>query len=287
MPSPWRAKWPHRWRLALAPRSAVVSCLISIVSSCTPIVLLFNEFQVNKCLVCSSPVVDNYWAPVEKLQPIPAVPEGGVLPFAPAGMTLGATGPQRLLVGASSIGFRLTNGAPATEAQAAPAGLDRARAADPPHRRGPQPPPVRPQADRPEAAAGGQAPRPHLPDPEHAGDLLARSHDPEPPRPAARPLRRVHPRRRPARQRRDHALGLRQGRPRLLHRKLLRKPRHRHGDADRHQPRTPRRHGPGARSSSAPSTRPPSRRSSGPSAPAKPNGSRPWSRRTPAPASTN
>jgi len=63
---------------------------------------------------CSSPIVDNYWAPIEKLQPIPAVPEGGVLPFAPAGMTLGATGPQRLLVGGSNIGFRLTNGAPAT-----------------------------------------------------------------------------------------------------------------------------------------------------------------------------
>jgi hypothetical protein len=65
---------------------------------------------------CSSPVVDNYWAPVEKLQAIPAVPEGGVLPFAPAGMTLGVTGPQRILVGGSSIGFRLTNGAPATAA---------------------------------------------------------------------------------------------------------------------------------------------------------------------------
>jgi len=65
---------------------------------------------------CSSPVVDNYWAPVEKLQPIPAVPEGGVLPFAPEGTTLAATGPQRLLVGGSSIGFRLTNGAPATTA---------------------------------------------------------------------------------------------------------------------------------------------------------------------------
>ncbi|HEY2053072.1 MAG TPA: hypothetical protein VGH14_03950 [Solirubrobacterales bacterium] len=71
---------------------------------------------------CSSPVVDNYWAPVEKLQPIPAVPEGGVLPFAPAGMTLGVTGPQRLLVGGSSIGFRLTNGAPATAAALRPLG---------------------------------------------------------------------------------------------------------------------------------------------------------------------
>jgi hypothetical protein len=62
---------------------------------------------------CASPVVDNYRAPLEKLQPIPAVPEGGVLGFAPAGMTLAATGPQGVLVGGSRIGFRLTNGAPA------------------------------------------------------------------------------------------------------------------------------------------------------------------------------
>ena len=66
---------------------------------------------------CSSPVVDNYWAPVEKLQTIPAVPEGGVLPFAPEGVTLGATGPQRLLIAGSNIGFRLTNSAPATTAK--------------------------------------------------------------------------------------------------------------------------------------------------------------------------
>jgi hypothetical protein len=66
---------------------------------------------------CSSPVVDNYWAPVEKLQAIPAVPEGGVLPFAPEGITLGATGPQRLLIAGSNIGFRITNSAPATTAK--------------------------------------------------------------------------------------------------------------------------------------------------------------------------
>jgi hypothetical protein len=59
---------------------------------------------------CSLPVVNNYWAPVEKLQKLPAVPEGGALGFAPAGMTLAPTGP-RLLVGApSSVGFRLANG---------------------------------------------------------------------------------------------------------------------------------------------------------------------------------
>jgi hypothetical protein len=64
---------------------------------------------------CSNPIVDNYWATVEKLKPIPAVPEGGVLPFAPAGLTLGVTGPQGILVGGStSVGLRLTNVATAT-----------------------------------------------------------------------------------------------------------------------------------------------------------------------------
>ncbi|HEX4307149.1 MAG TPA: hypothetical protein VHZ54_14020 [Solirubrobacterales bacterium] len=60
---------------------------------------------------CSAPVVDNYWAPAEKLQTLPAVPEGGVLGFAPAGTTLGGTGP-RLLVGASNVGFRFADGGP-------------------------------------------------------------------------------------------------------------------------------------------------------------------------------
>ena len=63
---------------------------------------------------CSSTVIDNYRAPLEALQPIPALPEGGALPFAPEGTTLGATGPQGVLVGGSSIGFRLTNSAPTT-----------------------------------------------------------------------------------------------------------------------------------------------------------------------------
>jgi hypothetical protein len=66
---------------------------------------------------CANPV-DNYRAPLEKLQPIPALPEAGVLPFAPAGLTVGVTGPQGLLVGGSSVGFRLTNSAP--DATAAP-----------------------------------------------------------------------------------------------------------------------------------------------------------------------
>jgi hypothetical protein len=62
---------------------------------------------------CSNPIVDDYRAPLEAMGPIPAPPEDGVLPFAPAGTTLSATGPQGVLVGGSSVGFRLTNSAPA------------------------------------------------------------------------------------------------------------------------------------------------------------------------------
>jgi hypothetical protein len=65
---------------------------------------------------CSNPVED-YRAPMETLQPIPALPEGGVLPFAPAGITIGATGPQGVLVEGSNVGFRLANGAPASAAK--------------------------------------------------------------------------------------------------------------------------------------------------------------------------
>jgi hypothetical protein len=58
----------------------------------------------------------NYRAPLETLQTIPALPEGGVLPFGPRGMTIAATGPQGVLVGGSKIGFRLTNTAAPTAA---------------------------------------------------------------------------------------------------------------------------------------------------------------------------
>jgi hypothetical protein len=68
-----------------------------------------NKKTATSAVFCGSPVVDNYWATVEKLKPIPAVPEGGVLSFAPAGLTLGITGPQGILVGGSSVGLRLTN----------------------------------------------------------------------------------------------------------------------------------------------------------------------------------
>jgi hypothetical protein len=60
---------------------------------------------------CSNPGT-NYLAPVQKLQAIPALPEGGVLRYAPEGTTLNVTGPQGLLVGGSSVGFRLTNSVP-------------------------------------------------------------------------------------------------------------------------------------------------------------------------------
>jgi hypothetical protein len=60
---------------------------------------------------CANPV-DNYRGPLEKLQKMPALPLGGVTRFAPAGLTISPTGPQGLLIGASSIGFRLTNSAP-------------------------------------------------------------------------------------------------------------------------------------------------------------------------------
>ncbi len=70
--------------------------------------------KIATAVFCGSPVVDNYRAPLEKLKPIPAVPEGGVLPFAPEGLTLGVTGPQGILIGGSSVGLRLTNAATTT-----------------------------------------------------------------------------------------------------------------------------------------------------------------------------
>jgi hypothetical protein len=61
---------------------------------------------------CSNPIVNDYFAPLSKLQPLPALPTGGALAFGPAGTTVAATGP-RLLVGGSTVGFRLANSAPA------------------------------------------------------------------------------------------------------------------------------------------------------------------------------
>lgn len=68
-----------------------------------------HKKTATSAIFCGSPVVDNYWATIEKLKPIPAVPEGGVLRFAPEGLTLAVTGPQGILVGGSSVGLRLTN----------------------------------------------------------------------------------------------------------------------------------------------------------------------------------
>jgi len=59
---------------------------------------------------CTNPA-DNYKAPLQKLQKMPPMPEGGLLPFAST-IAVAPTGPQGLLVGGSNIGFRLTNTAP-------------------------------------------------------------------------------------------------------------------------------------------------------------------------------
>jgi hypothetical protein len=98
--------------------AAVAMVLAAVASATIPIGAGAAKKKHKKAAVtgpfCSAPVVDNYRAPLEKLKPIPAVPEGGVLPFAPAGLTLGVTGPQGILVGGSSVGLRLTNAATAT-----------------------------------------------------------------------------------------------------------------------------------------------------------------------------
>ncbi len=73
-----------------------------------------NKKTATSAVFCGSPMVDNYWATIEKLKPIPAVPEGGVLRFAPEGLTLGVTGPQGILIGGSGVGLRLTNAAATT-----------------------------------------------------------------------------------------------------------------------------------------------------------------------------
>ena len=71
-----------------------------------------SKKTANGAAFCGAPVVDNYWATIEKLKPIPAVPEGGVLRFAPPGLMLGVTGPQGILVGGpTSVGLRLTDAA--------------------------------------------------------------------------------------------------------------------------------------------------------------------------------
>jgi hypothetical protein len=67
-----------------------------------------NKGVAKPAAFCPNPGTD-YRAPLDALQAIPALPEGGVLPFGPRGMTIAATGPQGVLVGGSNVGFRLTN----------------------------------------------------------------------------------------------------------------------------------------------------------------------------------
>jgi hypothetical protein len=114
----------RRWTTNRGALIAAVAALVLAVVASTAIPVgagaakkkSKNKKTVTSAVFCGSPVVDNYWATVEKLKPIPAVPEGGVLKFAPAGLTLGVTGPQGILIGSSSgVGLRLTSAAAASK----------------------------------------------------------------------------------------------------------------------------------------------------------------------------
>jgi hypothetical protein len=100
-------------RILLVTALVTLAALAGVVATTTAAKKPRKKARSVPAAFCSKPIVNDYYAPLRKLQPLPAIPAGGVLPFAPAGMTVGATGP-RLLVGASSVGFRLANAAPAT-----------------------------------------------------------------------------------------------------------------------------------------------------------------------------
>jgi hypothetical protein len=106
----------RRWEISRGAAIVVAILVLAlptlvVVVSPTPSVAAKKKQKKKKPPpFCTNPA-DNYKTPLEALQAIPAVPEGGVLPFA-AGMTVAATGPQGVLVGGSSIGFRLANTAP-------------------------------------------------------------------------------------------------------------------------------------------------------------------------------
>jgi hypothetical protein len=90
---------------------AVALPMLVVVGSPTPSVAAKKKPKKKKPPpFCTNPA-DNYRAPLEALQPMPAVPVGGTLPFA-SGMTVAVTGPQGVLVGGSNIGFRLANVSP-------------------------------------------------------------------------------------------------------------------------------------------------------------------------------
>jgi len=101
-------------RLGVALLLIVASTLLGLGAGPLAVAGAAKKHKTKKAasVIFCSPVVNNYRAPLEKLKPIPAVPQGGALPFAPAGLTLGITGPKGILVGGStSVGLRLTNAA--------------------------------------------------------------------------------------------------------------------------------------------------------------------------------
>ena len=106
---------------------------------------------------CSNPGT-NYLAPVQKLQAIPAVPEGGVLQVRARrddarGYRAAGAADRRLQrrLSADQLGARRD----ADES----AQVGRARAADPAHRQRAEAAPIRAEADRPQATPRRQAPR--------------------------------------------------------------------------------------------------------------------------------
>ncbi|HEX3737717.1 MAG TPA: hypothetical protein VHV53_09260 [Solirubrobacterales bacterium] len=105
-----------RWRRRGTARGAAIAvAVVALLAGGSPVASSAAKKKGKKAAApapfCTNPA-DNYMAPLEKLRRLPAVPTGGALPFA-SGLTLGATGPQGVLVGGSNIGFRLSNTTPA------------------------------------------------------------------------------------------------------------------------------------------------------------------------------
>lgn len=103
-----------RGAVAAATATALVGATV-IAAGPSPASAAKKKATAKPAAFCPNPGTD-YRAPLDTLQAIPTLPEGGVLPFGPRGMTIAATGPQGLLVGGSAIGFRLSNTAAPTAA---------------------------------------------------------------------------------------------------------------------------------------------------------------------------
>ncbi len=105
------------WRWGTSRGAAVIVAILAlatagavVVGAPVPSAAAKSKHKKKPPPFCTNPA-DNYKGPLEKLQPMPTMPEGGLLPFAPT-IAVTPTGPQGVLVGGSNIGFRLTNTAP-------------------------------------------------------------------------------------------------------------------------------------------------------------------------------